>query len=198
MEIRGSSNTSGHIRSRTQQKRTSPSKVLSNSDSSQRLASSSVRTTHEASSSAHTRPDSTHRGPSPPSRAGASASIFHVQQPPGHQKGPLSSPEQARNAPNVAHLRTCPGLVTQGPADLLVLLQRSHQSAPNTRHHSMNTRVVRSLLVAIADEAWPSLTSRCQMQGHPGLVKTSERTSSHRFRISSRWTMAQQEHLLPQ
>lgn len=175
MEIRGSSNTSGHIRSRTRQKRTSPSKVLSNSDSSQRLASSSARTTHEASCSAHTRPDSIHRGPSPPSWAGASASIFHVQQPPGHQKGSLSSPEQACNAPNGAHPWTSPGLVTQGPADLLTLLQRSHQSAPGTHHHSRNThtRVVQSLLVAIADEAWPSLTTRCQIQGHQGLIKTS-------------------------
>ena len=55
MEIRGSSNTSGHIRSRTRQRRTSPSKVLSNSDSAQRLASPSARMTHEASCSAHTR-----------------------------------------------------------------------------------------------------------------------------------------------
>ena len=115
MEIRGSSNTSGHIRSRTRQKRTSPSKVLSNSDSSQRLASSSARTTHEASCSAHTRPDSTHRGPSPPPWTGASASLFHVTAPPGQQHEALSSPEQARNAPNGAVRWTVAGLAQREP-----------------------------------------------------------------------------------
>ena len=61
--------------------------------------------------------------------------------------------------------------MTQGPADLLVLLQWSHQNAPDTRHHSMNTRVVGVLRVAIADEAQPSLTDRRQMLGHQVLVK---------------------------
>ena len=37
----------------------------------------------------------------------------------------------------------------------------------------MNTRVVAGLLVAIADEAWPSLTDRHQMLGLQGLDKTS-------------------------
>ncbi len=63
--------------------------------------------------------------------------------------------------------------MTQGPADLLVLLQQSHQSSPETRHRSINTRVVGVLRVAIADEAWPSVTDRRQMLGYQGLVKTS-------------------------
>ena len=60
----------------------------------------------------------------------------------------------------------------------------------------MNTRVVQNLLVAIADEAWPSLTTRCQMQGHQGSVKALLQTASRQFRISYRSTMAQQEHPL--
>lgn len=57
-----------------------------------------------------------------------------------------------RNAPSDAHPWTSPDLVTQGPVNLLVLLLRSHQSTPDTRHCSMNTRVLESLLIAIADE----------------------------------------------
>ena len=59
---------------------------------------------------------------------------------------------RAHNAPTAAHPWTSPDLVTQGPADPHALRQRSHQSAPYIPHCSMNTRVLESLLVAIADE----------------------------------------------
>ena len=59
-----------------------------------------------------------------------------------------------------------------------------------------NARVIQDLLVAIVGETRRSFTSGCQVLGHQGLVEIARRTATHRVRVGSRSTMAQQEHLL--
>ena len=51
-------------------------------------------------------------------------------RPSGQHHTTVKPSQQARNAPNVAHPWTSPGLGTQGPADPSVPPQRSHQNAP--------------------------------------------------------------------
>lgn len=75
-----------------------------------------------------------------------------IRRQPGQLYVMINVSLRSRNAPNVAHPWTSPDLVTRGRADPHALRQRSHQSAPYIPHCSMNTRVLESLLVAIADE----------------------------------------------